>query len=82
MTEKKKLITIAEYCSDKGLSIQDFSDMTGISYSRVFSIRHTVNPVVSIEAIIKVWQATRDKYGAGNALSCTEWLDLPPFWDK
>lgn len=81
MTEKK-LSTIADFCKDKDLSLKEFSDMTNISYSKIMAIKDVTNPYVGLQTIIKIWTATRDRYGAGNALACVEWLDLPKFWEK
>lgn len=83
MNEEKKIKTISDFCADKGISFQEFSNITGLSYSWVNRIKDGADiSVVGLDTIIKVWKTTRDKYGAGNALVCQEWLDIPPFWEK
>lgn len=79
---EKKLSTIADFCRDKNITLKEFSDMTDVSYSMITAIKDVTNPEVGLQTIIKIWTGTRDRYGDGNALACTEWLNLPRFWEK
>jgi DNA-binding Xre family transcriptional regulator len=74
-----KLITLNDYLVEKGISMQDFSHMTGISYSRLATLRYKTDPKVDLDTIIKIYNATKEKFGTG--LSCTKWLSLPSFWE-
>lgn len=76
---KQKLITLNDYIIEKGMTAQDFSNMTGISYSRLASIKNVTNPIVDLATIIKVYETTKKQYGKG--LRCQEWLSITPFWE-
>ena len=74
------MITLNDYIKEKGITAQEFSNITGISYSRLSVIKNVVNPKVDLETVSKVYTGTRERFGEG--LSCFEWLDTPKFWEK
>ena len=81
--ETEQLVTVTTldtYLRKKGITMQEFSHITGICYSRLSAIRYAENPNISLKNVIKIWQTTKDKFGEG--LTPQEYLNIPEFWIK
>lgn len=74
------MITLNDYIVAKGITAQEFSNITGISYSRLASIKNVISPKVDLETVSKVYEGTKKRFNEG--LACWEWLDTPKFWEK
>ena len=71
--KKEKLITLAEFIKELGITTQEFCNRTGMSYSYIARIKNDINPKVELETVIKIYEAT--------GLTCWRWLELPNFWE-
>lgn len=74
------MITLGEYISRQNISMKKLERMTGVSYNVLASNKNKLNPPVSLETIIKIYEGTKKEFGEG--LACWEWTDLPKFWEK
>jgi hypothetical protein len=85
---KKELITLKEFVSKHNCTTAEFYRMLlrndeggkGISNSSLERLSKQVNPMVELRTLILIWKTTKKEFG--EALTCSEWIDTPPFWEK
>lgn len=70
-------MTINDYITSKGITLQKFSNITGLSYSLLSARRYSKNPSFGIEAIGKIYEGTKKEFGEG--LTPYEYMDFPKF---
>lgn len=73
-------MTLGDYISKKGITMKQLERLTGVSYNVLASNKNVVNPRVSLETIVKIYEGTKKEFGEG--LVCWEWTDLPRFWKQ
>jgi len=75
------MITLKQYILSKGISTQEFANMTGLSYSYIARIKNKKNPPVEhLKTIEKIAEATKKRFGT--PLRGEEWLDRPYLFIK
>lgn len=74
------LITLEEYIKEKGITMQEMKEITGVCYSRLAAARYIKNPKFDIATIVKIWEGTKKRFGTG--LTPWRYMDIPDFYKE
>lgn len=58
-------MTLNDYIVEKGMTAEDFHHLVGLSYSQIQKIKNNPSPILSIDSMVKIYNATKEKFGEG-----------------